>query len=75
MNKLKNRHRSHKIERIERKCDRILSELLILRRHLIHRPDMDAAIDRLHHAARVMRAQCERERDIARKMFNSSFPE
>lgn len=75
MNKLKNRHRSHRIERIERKCDRILSELLILRRHLIHRPDMDAVIDRLHHAARVMRAQCERERDIARKMFNSSFPE
>lgn len=69
------KRRSTRIERIERKCDRILSELLILRRQISGRPDMDAAIDRLHRAARRMRKQCEEERDSISRLFGSQYPE
>lgn len=66
----KNKRRHIKLDRIERKCDRILSELLIIRQRLTKRPDeLDTAIDRMHDVARKMRAQCEREREIARHMF------
>ena len=61
---------SSRPDRIERKCDRILSELLIIRHMLSKRPsDVDAAIERMHRAARKMRAQCEKEREIAREML------
>lgn len=60
-----------RLERIERKCDRILAELLILRQRIASRPDIDVAIDRLHKAARNMKGQCERERDAVRHFFNS----
>lgn len=65
------KHRPSILGRIERKCDRILSELLILRQQSACRRDTDALIERLHRAARRMRHQCERERDAARRMFNS----
>lgn len=71
-NRKKNfKRRPSRLDRIERKCDRILSELLIIRQHLNRRPDMDIAIERLHRAARNMRVQCEHERDFTRRMFNS----
>lgn len=61
------------LERLERKCDRILSELLILRHSLAKRPsDIDAAIERMHSAAKRMRVQCERERAAARDMIIKS---
>lgn len=69
------KRRPSRLDRIERKCDRILSELLIIRQQLNRRPDMDTAIDRLHRTARRLRRQCERERDYTREMFNSKFPE
>lgn len=69
------KRRPSRLDRIERKCDRILSELLIIRQQLNRRPDMDTAIDRLHRTARRLRHQCERERDYTREMFNSKFPE
>lgn len=69
------KRRPSRLDRIERKCDRILSELLIIRQQLNRRPDMDAAIDCLHRTARRLRSQCELERDYTRKMFNSKFPE
>lgn len=69
------KRRPSRLDRIERKCDRILSELLIIRQQLNRRPDMDTAIDRLHRTARRLRLQCERERDYTREMFNSKFPE
>lgn len=65
------KHHPSKLGRIERKCDRILSELLILRQHSVCRRDTDAVIERLHRVAQRMRHQCERERDAARRMFNS----
>ncbi|MBD5199395.1 MAG: hypothetical protein HDS83_03270 [Bacteroidales bacterium] len=58
-----------RLERLERKCNRILSELLIIRERLSPRPDMDDAIDRLHRTASEMRARFESERDIARKLY------
>lgn len=63
--------RPSKIARIERKCDRILSELLVIRHQLSRRNDVDASIERMHAAARRMREQCEIERDNAKAMFKS----
>ena len=60
------------LDRIERKCDRILSELLILRQQIAHRPDeLDEAIERMHRAARRLKAESKRERANALKMFHS----
>ncbi|ROS82244.1 hypothetical protein EEL34_14575 [Muribaculaceae bacterium Isolate-039 (Harlan)] len=69
------KRRPSRLDRVERKCDRILSELLIIRQQLNRRPDMDMAIERLHRTARKLRTQCEQERDLTRRMFNSKFPE
>ena len=60
-----------RLDRIERKCDRILSELLILRQQIAHRPDdLDEAIERMHRAARRLKAQSQRECEIATKMLH-----
>ena len=73
----RNRERKQsRLDRIERKCDRILSELLILRQHQAHRPDeMDVAIERMHRAARRLQILSKRERDVASRMFHSKTPE
>lgn len=69
------RRRMSRLDRIERKCDRILSELLILRHKSVSGlTDLDAAIERMHVAARRMRAACETERDSARKILAEKFP-
>ncbi len=57
------------LNRIERKCDRILSELLVMRHSLACRPDMDTAIDMMHRAAGRLRRQCAKEYDACRRMF------
>lgn len=76
---MKNRNRNNlrqtRLDRVERKCDRILSELIIIREQLNRRPDMDTAIERIHLTARSMRVQFERERNNIRRMFNSKFME
>ncbi len=67
------KRRPTRLERVESKCDRILSELLILRHSLVNRPsDIDVAIERMHNAAKRMRVQCERERATARDMIIKS---
>lgn len=71
----RNKPRQSRIERLERKCDRILSELLIIRHRLASRPDMDVAIERLHLAACRMKTRFERERDEARRVFHSKLTE
>ena len=63
------KRRYSRIERIERKCDRILSEILIIRQRLARPESMDSAIDRMHTAARKLREQCEREREMVKRMF------
>lgn len=73
--KPKNLRQVSRLNRIERKCDRILSELLIMRHRLNYRTDIDVTIDRLHHTARMMRAACEKERDNMLRMFNSKHME
>lgn len=66
------KRRQSRLTRVERKCDRILAELLILRQQLSRRPhDIDVVIERLHNQARVMRQQCEKERSAVRKMLLS----
>lgn len=60
-----------KIARIERKCDRILTEIHLLRRQLAHHSEADDVIDRLHRTARRMRYECDRERQAVRKMLSS----
>lgn len=57
----KKRRITSRIERIERKCDRILSELLIIRQAICRPRELDRAIDRMHKAAKRMRRQCEQE--------------
>lgn len=65
------KRRPSRLGRIERKCDRILSELLILRQRLSRKPDIDAAIEKMHRTARDMRTQAERELTLTRRMFHS----
>ncbi|MDE7440940.1 MAG: hypothetical protein K2M69_02085 [Muribaculaceae bacterium] len=55
-----------RLDRIERKCDRLLSELIIIRQNT----DIDKAIDRMHRAARRMRVEADRERDNAIRRSN-----
>lgn len=70
------KRRQSRLARVERKCDRILAELLILRQQLSRRPnDIDVAIERLHNQARIMRQQCEKERSEVRKMLLSERPD
>lgn len=65
-----------RLSRIERKCDWILSELIIFRRRGACRPDdVDTAIDRLRRAARKLREQSRRESGIARNMLHPKMPE
>lgn len=52
------------LQRIERKCDRILAEILILRKYYQSQSEIDIAIDKLHRVAKKFRDQCKNERDI-----------
>lgn len=71
-----NKQRMQKrIIRIEGKCNRILSELVIIRERLNRERDIDAIIDRLHQTAKRIRRQCERERDAAIRIANHQKPE
>ena len=56
-----------RIRRIERKCDRIISELASLRRCLYSRSsDIDVTIERMHNHARELR----KESEYATRFFN-----
>ena len=56
-----------RIRRIERKCDRIISELASLRRCLYSRSsDIDVTIERMHNNARELR----KESEYATRFFN-----
>lgn len=63
------RRRPGRLDRIERKCDLILSELLSLRRSGQTMCGTDSLIEQLHRSAREMRRQCERERVAVRKFL------
>lgn len=65
------KHKLSRIKRIERKCDRMLSELLVLRQIISRQYDVDKMIEGLHETARNLRIQSERERERIRNMFNS----
>lgn len=74
MNNRKNNKggRASRLDRIERKCDRILSELASIRRRISPRhDDIDTAIDRMHRNARRMREQSIRDAQILRRVFHS----
>lgn len=66
---------SSRFERIEAKCDRIISELLVLRQYFNRRLPIDADIERIHNTALKLREQCERERNNALQMFHSKMSE
>lgn len=68
------RHGTATLRRIERKCDRILSELLMIRRRDARQSDnLDAAIERMHATARKLKAQSEHERDESLRMLISKL--
>ncbi len=61
-----------RLDRIERKCDRILSQLAAIRHQLSYRSDdIDVAIERMHRNARRMRNEACREASVLRRMFHS----
>ena len=67
------RRRVSRLGRIESKCDRILSELIMLRQRLSSKSDeMDAVIDRMHSAAKRLRRQCESEYATCMRPFHKS---
>lgn len=50
------------LERIETKCDRILSEIICIRHHLMYRTyPIDDVIEKMHLAAKRLRKQCDHE--------------
>lgn len=68
--RFKNRDRiSSRVARIERKIDRALSELRVLRQIVVSRTDDNEVVDRMHETARRLREQCERERDFIYTIF------
>lgn len=63
-------HKPSRLERVERKCDLILSELAIIRKSLKNSSrSIDDAIDRMHYNARRMRAEAEKDAQLLRKVF------
>ena len=61
-----------RIRRIERKCDRIISELASLRRCLYSRSsDIDVTIERMHNNARELRKESEYATRFLNKLLHS----
>lgn len=61
-----------RLARIERKCDRILSEFVTLRGILIPIAcNKDNSIDEIVLASRLLNKQCKRELIAVRKLYNS----
>ena len=61
------------LNRIERKCDLILSQILIANRSRNNRnAEVDSLLDRLHSTARRLREQSEEERERVMRMFPES---
>ncbi|ROT10443.1 hypothetical protein ED388_04800 [Muribaculaceae bacterium Isolate-007 (NCI)] len=70
--KYNNGRRQTRLDRIERKCDRIISELAVIRQQLTYRTDdIDGAIERMHRNARRMRAEAHRNARFLHKVFHS----
>ena len=68
----KRNNKLSRLERVERKCDRILAELAMLRkRSAVQSRSVDDAIERMHRNARRMRAETDREAQIIRKLLIS----
>ncbi len=71
-NKINYRKDKH-LQRVERKCDRILAELLVIRQSLTRRStDIDAVIEQMHAQAKRMREYSEAERDVVRAMMRKN---
>lgn len=64
------KRRPSRLDYIERKIDRILSELLIIRCQS-RRSEIDDTIDNLHRTAHSLAEQCRREREAAERMITS----
>lgn len=62
-----------RLARVERKCDRILSELASIRVLHRHRPrSVDKSIDDIVYASRRLNEQCSRELSAVRRLYNSN---
>lgn len=71
-NKINYRKDKH-LQRVERKCNRILAELLVIRQSLTRRStDIDAVIEQMHAQAKRMREYSEAERDVVRAMMRKN---
>jgi hypothetical protein len=56
-----------KLDRIEHKCDKILSEILIIRHN--QSSDVDILIERMRYQASEMRRQCKTENKTLKRML------
>lgn len=62
----KERRRPSRLDRIERKVDRVLAEVLTLKHRAVASDRaVDNVLDRMHGLARRMRMQCEKEYEHA----------
>lgn len=70
------RHKASRLDRIEKKCDRIILELSALRRCLASRSTgFDRAIDIMHRNARRMRTTAAKDARVIRKLFRQKTME
>lgn len=61
-----------RIARVERKCDRILSELAGISVLHHHRPRLDKSIDDIVYASRRLSEQCNRELCAVKRLYSSN---
>ncbi len=63
-----------RLVRVERKCDLIITEVVMLRAALTQRPKIDDVVNQLNAAAKRMANQCEQEREAVRRLYNRQDP-
>lgn len=70
--KIPRSRKASRLDRIEKKCDLILSELASIRKAAIKHPrSIDDTIERMHLTARRLRQQADREAQLLSKAFHS----
>lgn len=75
-NSRSNNYNRDRLCRVEKKCNRILSELSAIRQLLSYRVvDVDSVIDRMHQNARQMKTEARRDAAFLRRLFHAQMME
>ena len=70
MTRRRNKNTSSAIYRIERKCNRLLAELIVMRQQLRCRDNIDGLLNDIHKSAREMRKYARLEKEIVMMMLS-----